>query len=204
MILEAGELSKILEAPERILEAPERSKSAIARFIGGVTGCTAAAVQNVNRSLTAVGMISGGGAGIMDAIAILIGALGNSAAKAPAAAHLFLHKMKLVNNHDAPDPQPHLKGEDSTPLGLFLASILLDGPQEIRRGNWSMSILSNPASAEISCGTGPARRIFMFMAPDQMEAKPMVRTAKVVPAEVLAGLSELILHGEGKPEGLDA
>ena len=190
--------------PETLLQL-RGSKNLAAKVIAEAAGYrTPEGVWNTIRTLTAQGMISSEGTGIMDVLAIFIGALGNSAAKAPAAVHLFLDKVRLVNNHDAPDPQRHLKAQDDTPLGVFLASILLQGAQEIRRSNWTLSVMGNPASAEITCSASPARRVFLFMSPDCMEAKPQVRTAKIVPAEVLARLSDLVLHGQGNAKGQDA
>jgi hypothetical protein len=189
---------------DRILDAPKRSKSEIHRYIASVTGFTVANMQNVSRALMIEDGIERGAARIMDTLAIFIGALGNSAAKAPAAAHLFLNEMRLVNDPGAADRQPHLKGDDGTPFGMFLASILLQGPEEIRAANWTVTIMGNPASAEIACGVGQSRRVFLFMGRARTESKPMVRAAKIVPAEVLAGLSDLILHGEANRERLGA
>jgi hypothetical protein len=177
-----------------LIDEPIVSKSAVARFVAGVTNTTEAATQNVNRSLTLAGLIPPNGADTLSAIAIFLGALGNSAAKAPVAVPFFMN-MRLINVHDAPDCQSGLKARDDTMFAEFWNSLVVAGKNEIRRANWTLTILSNPAAAEFACGAGAARRVFIFMGND-MAARNLVRSAKVVPSSVLAEFAALFEIGD--------
>jgi hypothetical protein len=169
------------------------SKEAIGRYACRAAGHTSAQGVNLTRVLTHAGIYTEAGIGWYEGAATLVAMCGrNITQSADAAMHFLPMKVKVIAGaQDGP------KIDEDSRLGDLLASILTDKPEDIIAAGWTLTLMSNPAEAEISVGLGTGRRVITFAGPATDRYSPTsIRSAKVVPAHVIAELAELIQNGE--------
>lgn len=172
------------------------SKEAVARWAQRAAGFTPSQAVNLTRVLTAGGIYGENGIGPWEGASSAIAICGSNISQA-ADAVLRFAPMRVKTCAGAPDPQPNLQLQEGTTLNRVIADFLVAGSQEILELNCQLIIISNPAEAQISLGLGEGRRIYTFGGPaTDRFASSAIRTAKIVPAHVLAELADLLHKGE--------
>jgi hypothetical protein len=172
------------------------SKEAIARWAQRAAGYTSSQAINMTRVLTNGGIYLEDGAGAWDAAVSTIAICGANVSQA-ADAVLKFAPMQVKTCAAASDPQLHLRLREGSTLAGIIADMLCSGSEEILSLGLTLTIMSNPAEAQISLGVGEGRRVYTFSGPaDDRYSPSSIRSAKIVPAHVFAELSDMLHNGE--------
>ena len=172
------------------------SKEALGRFACRAAGFTPSQGVNLTRVFTQAGILTSDGIGPHEGAAGLLGICSRNIAQAADAVFKFL-PMKVKVAAGAPDAQPHLQFDSETTLGEILAVWLLTAPEDIIAGNFHLTVMTNPAEAEVSIGLGQGRRVYTFGGTTTDRHSPSsIRSARIVPAHVIAELASLLQKGE--------
>jgi hypothetical protein len=163
-------------------------KDGFGRFLQRARGLSPAQSGHFLQTMTAAGLFLPRGFDADQASYGLLASLGATISHAAKAGTYYGTLKCKASNSGMPE---------NTTLGEALSLILKERPEDISRSGWQLTVMTNPAEAEITTERDGVRKFFRFSAPPtDRVGYSSIRSARIVPAHVLAELADLLANGE--------